>query len=239
MAEQLRNFDHLWNAYPAPGGPAEDAKHMIGGEVDADWVTNTCVVRLSRAMNYSGNLVAEVAGDEILTLRGADGRPYALRVAEFQRYLRRRYGPPTLSWTYPPQQGGPVPASFRGRKGILCFEVSVWSDATGHFDLWDGSAPRHHGYFDVADAVHLWEVPASPPERPLSASVGTRGANRHDDVVMVQDLLARAGKDPGPIDGDCGKRTRDAIKAFQARFLARPDGRVDPEGRTWHELLGH
>jgi hypothetical protein len=40
-------------------------------------------------------------------------------------------------------------------------EVHVWSDATGHFDLWDGQQNRHEGYFDKASVVWLWTTPDS------------------------------------------------------------------------------
>lgn len=237
MPESLRNFDAMWANYPVPGGPADEAKRMIGGAVDAAWITNTCVVRVSRSFNYSGNLVPATSS-ALLSVQGADRRHYALRVAEFEAYLRRRYGPPTLTHTYSPALGGPVPDTFVGKKGVICFEVSQWSDATGHFDLWDGAACRHHGYFELADAVHLWEVPAGPPATVLSGSVGRGGVNQPADVLAVQDRLALRGVDPGPVDGVVGSKTIAAIEAFQAGFMARPDGRVDPAGRTWQELLG-
>lgn len=238
MSEALHNFDEMWSAYPCPGGAGEEAKRMIGGAVDAAWITNTCVVRVSRALNYSGNLVPSVSGDEILTVKGADARHYALRVAEFGAYLRRRYGPPGHTHRYGPQRGGAAPAALAGRRGLICFDVSTWSDATGHFDLWDGVACRHHAYFELADAVHLWDVRPNARPRTLSGSVGEGGRNLSADVLAVQDRLAHFGVDPGAVDGADGPQTRAAIRAFQGRFMGAPDGRVDPNGRTWRELLG-
>ena len=127
---------------------------------------------------------------------------------------------------------------------MICFEVDGWSDATGHFDLWNGSECIHSDYFSKASKVHLWEVSSDtsmtrPRERmpSLSGSVGVRGANHAADVETVQRLLLNAGFDPGPIDGLSGRRTTAAIRAFQASFLRVPDGRVDVDGRTWRELL--
>ncbi len=48
----LPDFKKLWDAYPT--GAAPDVKTQIGGRVDADWVANTCAIRLSRALNYAG-----------------------------------------------------------------------------------------------------------------------------------------------------------------------------------------
>lgn len=71
----------------------------------------------------------------------------------------------------------------------------------------------------------------------ISASVGASGQNRRPDVETVQRLLVQRGMNPGPVDGICGPRTVRAILDFQAGFLARPDGRVDPNGTTWRHLI--
>src|SRR5688572_21594284 len=46
VRRKLPAFDDLWASY-AYGEP-EDVKELIGGAVNADWITNTCVVRVSR-----------------------------------------------------------------------------------------------------------------------------------------------------------------------------------------------
>lgn len=238
MAARLKNFEKMWDAYPAPGGSADEAKHIIGGRATSDGIDNTCVLRVSRAFNYSGNLIPRSSTDEILTIKGGDGRNYAIRVREFTRYMRRKYGAPSYEHEYPAPGGGEVPASFKGRQGVIIFEVEGWTDATGHADLWNGTTCRHHCYFNKASRVMLWEVDDIPrPE--LSGSVGEGGRNNEDDVELVQQLLADNGIDPGVIDGKVGPKTIGAIRKFQSRFLAHPDGRVDPGGRTWRELLGH
>ena len=49
------------------------------------------------------------------------------------KYLKLKYGNPDEL----------MPSEYKeklkGRKGIIVFEVSGWSDATGHADLWDGN----------------------------------------------------------------------------------------------------
>lgn len=239
MTERLTNFDGMWNAYPYPGGSADEVKRMIGGSVDVGWITNTCVVRVSRAFNLAGHPIPKSAHDEILTVSGRDGAQYALRVKEFRKYLTRRYGPPTVSHRYPDGEGGDVPDDFRDKRGVICFEVTGWSDATGHFDLWDGGAARHAAYFNRAAEVLLWEVDADPPPPPLTGSVGEGGVNHAADAERVQRLLIKHGVDPGRVDGVVDDPTIAAIRSFQSRFLSRPDGRVDVDGRSWRELLGH
>jgi peptidoglycan hydrolase-like protein with peptidoglycan-binding domain len=72
----------------------------------------------------------------------------------------------------------------------------------------------------------------------ISASVGRGGANLREDVRLVQQLLnrhPRGAQPPLGEDGLIGSRTLAAIEAFQRDVvgMARPDGRVDPGGRTF------
>jgi Type VI secretion system (T6SS), amidase effector protein 4/Putative peptidoglycan binding domain len=237
MPARLKRFDQMWDAYPNPGGPAEAAKHTIGGQAANERIDNTCVLRISRAFNYSGNPIPRSSTDEIMTIKGGDGLNYALRVREFTRYMKRKYGPPDFQHTYPAPGGGEVPLSFKGRQGVIIFEVDGWTDATGHMDLWNGSRCRHNAYFNRATHVMLWEVDDTPAQR-LGGSVGQGGTNDRDDVELVQQLLADSGIDPGAIDGVCGAKTIAAIRKFQAGFLSNPDGRIDPDGRSFRELQG-
>ena len=49
---RLPGFSLLSQNYP--NGAAEEVKALIGGHVNAGWITNTCVIRMSRALNYAG-----------------------------------------------------------------------------------------------------------------------------------------------------------------------------------------
>lgn len=134
-------FSSLWTHYPH--GESTTVKRLIGGNVNLPWVTNTCVIRISRALNYSGT---SVPGNlpALSTIRGGDGKRYAYRVREFHTFLINHVRAPDIT------------GDVKGRKGIIMFKTSCWADATGHFDLWDGSKCAHQAYFDVADAVYLW-----------------------------------------------------------------------------------
>jgi hypothetical protein len=76
----------------------------------------------------------------------------------------------------------------------------------------------------------------------IGASVGKGGVNELADVLVVQhllnDWLGDTGQKTLPTTGNCGPLTIAAIEAFQARVLGatRPDGRIDPGGRTWNAL---
>lgn len=77
----------------------------------------------------------------------------------------------------------------------------------------------------------------------LIASVGQNGVNRSTDVVLIQKLL-NAQKIPGEViqlkvDGKMGNKTISSIEVFQKKILkmVHPDGRVDPNGRTFNKLV--
>lgn len=71
----------------------------------------------------------------------------------------------------------------------------------------------------------------------ISASVGRGGANRQDDVRIVQNvLLARGFSAVGSANGVCGDSTVAAIISFQSSFMRAPDGVIDPGGTTWRHL---
>ncbi|MEL4106353.1 M14 family metallopeptidase [Oscillospiraceae bacterium WX1] len=58
-------------------------------------------------------------------------------------------------------------------------------------------------------------------------SIGSTGPN----VKLIQSLLNRIGYDAGPVDGNFGSRTKQAVAAFQRNNGLTPDGIVGP--RTW------
>jgi murein endopeptidase len=79
----------------------------------------------------------------------------------------------------------------------------------------------------------------------ITGSVGQGGRNAYDDVLLVQKMLNKnmhllsgvtAVQESGVID----QATLDAIAAFQRQIvhLFSPDGRIDPNGRTWKILTG-
>jgi hypothetical protein len=55
----LGSWTDLWNEYPdyISFPDSSEVKKGIGGAVNARWITNTCAIRLSRALNYTGILV--------------------------------------------------------------------------------------------------------------------------------------------------------------------------------------
>jgi GH24 family phage-related lysozyme (muramidase) len=81
-------------------------------------------------------------------------------------------------------------------------------------------------------------------ENYISGSVGQNGRNARADVLVVQRLLASSAGRYGPLrpltpNGVCNPETIEHILQFQrnAVNLVRPDGRVDPGGKTHSTLI--
>jgi lysozyme len=61
-----------------------------------------------------------------------------------------------------------------------------------------------------------------------------RQGSRGEHVRRLQQAMARAGFDPGPVDGEFGPKTSAAVRAFQQAKGLQADGIVGP--RTWAAL---
>jgi len=78
----------------------------------------------------------------------------------------------------------------------------------------------------------------------IQASVGINSPNLLADVMQVQTLLNQvAPTDGGPVtplvvDGKCGTKTLAAIQRFQQTIMNFPDGRIEPNKKTWQKLVG-
>ncbi len=96
---------------------------------------------------------------------------------------------------------------------------------TGHYNLAGAYFYGIGGSKRRSEAIRLWR---------LSASMGNEGAveilrkNGYApvDPRQVQQRLTDLGYDPGPIDGKPGRKTREAIRAFQRDESLSVDGKL-------------
>ncbi len=172
---RLINFDHFWGTYPGAEYTNDEAKALIGGRVDADWITNTCAIRLSRGLNYSDNMIDKEnyrgTGGEVIS--GADGKWYGFRVSEMSEYLLHNYGTPLniqkeniivdqenrySELNAIESQRLEKKVKDLAIKGIILFKVNVWSDATGHLEPWNGYKCKDHSRFREAQEVFIWKM---------------------------------------------------------------------------------
>jgi hypothetical protein len=146
------NWKNLWDNYPT--GEKEDVKKDIGGGVNVDWITNTCTIRISRALNSANSPVPnDFTG--LNTVDGVDQKHYAYRVQEMQQYFIHKYGQPTMKL-----KNDAARKALAGRQGIVVFYFALNDDgATGHIDLWDGNQIRYNDVMDKTGNVLFWEIP--------------------------------------------------------------------------------
>ncbi|MDE8555299.1 pesticin C-terminus-like muramidase [Pantoea vagans] len=67
-------------------------------------------------------------------------------------------------------------------------------------------------------------------------SVGIHGVNNSQDVKVVQNLLNKKFSARLSEDGVCGPKTIHYILHLQKKFMAKPDGLIDVNGKTFHTL---
>ena len=159
----LHGWSQLWAEYPdyVSYPDPETVKQMVGGQVNEDWIKNTCAVRLSRTLNNNGvPLPSKFAG--LLTLKGGDGKRYAIRVAEMRKWLTHALGAPDFDLDK--KRGEDFDKTpISALKGIIAFNIH-FADATGHLDLWDGSSysselhDPSEQYWRNATRITLWET---------------------------------------------------------------------------------
>ena len=137
----LLDFSQLWQNYPTPADyPTSNPQpgqttiwNMIGGKVaqngNSGVFQNSCAVRMSYALNQSGENIPYTKG---ATVSGSNGKWYFYRISDLQRYLNSKLGNPQQ---LPPQNWR---NSIGAKTGIVNFQAN-WADATGHFDLYNGS----------------------------------------------------------------------------------------------------
>jgi RHS repeat-associated protein len=156
------DFDDMWTNLPA-----NNAWNLIGGKVKQnhdnfpDAFANSCAVRMSRALNYSGAPVSPTA-EEKSTGRagtGSDKLWYYYGLTQLGPYMSRTLGAPdeTIPVTRT-TTGADIERQLQGKAGIILFRVSGWDDAVGHADMWNGTKVKNSGYFNQSGltSVSIW-----------------------------------------------------------------------------------
>ena len=149
------SFKEMEANYPSIELSVDEVYKSIGGKVAynrdnfPDSFTNTCAIRMSKSLNYSGCRVQNIKGIEVGS--GEDKLWYIYKVEMLDKFLNKTFGSPEFSGTYDELQKS-------GLKGIIKFSDCGWSDATGHFDLYNENCVNHC-YGDRCGKVELWVLP--------------------------------------------------------------------------------
>ncbi|PVH70433.1 hypothetical protein DL98DRAFT_577871 [Cadophora sp. DSE1049] len=160
--------------------PSETVQRRI----NPAWVNNTsygntCCMRLSQALKDSGYAIpadaTKVPGvvTEYSALMKAR---YIVRVSGMLAWLPNVWGAPDWTFDKAPNTAFDKTAhpELTTHKGVIGFQIR-WNDATGHFDLWDGTNFSHElswdgigtnptQYFNLASKILVWYLtdPPSP-----------------------------------------------------------------------------
>ena len=117
--------------------------------IDGGFFKNACAIRMSYVLNQAGISIPQMSGK---TVSGSDSSQYLYKVKDLVEFMRQRLGSPDFVFT------NPRLGDFGESKGFLIFEVSGWSDATGHATLWDGAACSDRCYFSQSQKAHMWKL---------------------------------------------------------------------------------
>lgn len=157
-SQNLPTWNNFNNAFPRDTDPLYDTPEKmyssIGGSVYTNGYTgpgsNTCAVRLSMALNYSGATIPNIPNQ---TFKGADNKYYFLAAYKINIWMRRTFGTNPATTTSPLNlnhhsytqaqagvNGVNLPGLLLGKKGIYSIYSSDFAWASGHADLLNSDA---------------------------------------------------------------------------------------------------
>jgi hypothetical protein len=131
------------------------AKWTAGG----DWWQNSCAAKMSIAMIGAG---FPTGGGYQTEKQYNNVRPWSNfqpNSQSFKKIFRKYFGEPTLTWesTSGEYPLGTIPPQIKGKKGVFVFSTTVWADAGGHVDAFDGTkSAGGHEYWDRPGTWEFW-----------------------------------------------------------------------------------
>lgn len=170
QTQSLPNRNGFYNVFPkirAAGMPAFQVYQLIGGTIlnsrinQPEKYKNACALRVSRALNYSGNQIPVFYNNEGIqrTQKGADNLNYILDAASLLAYMKK-----TFPNSNPIHLVNKTPTQFKsainGKWGIYIMlpKDSASFGATGHADFWSNTGCLSGSYFDKAKEIYFWEL---------------------------------------------------------------------------------
>ena len=147
MAVIKPSFNKAWPHFSEINVSVKEVGRKIGGyvqiNIESGIFQNACPIRMSYVLNRCGILIPK--GKKYAVVSGKDSKQYMYRVNDMISYLQEVLGAPDIT-IKPPKQ-----SDFAGKKGIIVFSGSGWSNARGHVTLWNGLV--------CSDACHFMSSP--------------------------------------------------------------------------------
>jgi len=170
QAQSLPNRNTFYNAFPKIGSSgmlASQVYQLIGGTVNnsrtnnPDSYQNACALRVSRALNYSGNPIPVFYNNarQQRTQKGADNLNYILDAASLLAYMKK-----TFQNSNPIHLVNKTPAEFKsainGKWGIYIMlpKNTAAFGASGHADFWSNTGCLSGCHFEDAKEIYFWEL---------------------------------------------------------------------------------
>jgi Type VI secretion system (T6SS), amidase effector protein 4 len=175
--QTLPTYDNFNINYPKHNDPLYDTPekmyNSVGGTVLALYnnapanYNNTCALRVSKALNYSGVTIPNIPGK---TFKGADNKYYFLGAKTLLVWMKKTFGTPTGGNHLTGAQGGVngqnFPTLLAGKKGIYIMTPNYpganWFGASGHADIINNSVCDGGCYFDASPGgvseIFIWEL---------------------------------------------------------------------------------
>ncbi|WDF53933.1 T6SS effector amidase Tae4 family protein [Mucilaginibacter sp. KACC 22063] len=168
-AQSLPSYNRFYDAFPKHSDTRFDTPikmyTAVGGEVlnqyNLSGARNTCALRISRALNYSGVTIPDIKDQ---TYKGSDNKFYFLGAAKLKAWMIKTFGPPTkIEGSQGGIHGSNFPSLLNGKKGIFIMTPNDINkfQATGHADLLTYFSCDGGCYFDAPGGVKdilIWEL---------------------------------------------------------------------------------
>ena len=151
-----------WTFFSEVNVTVKEVGEKIGGHVQINIVSgvfqNACPIRMSYVFNKCGIFIP--VGKKYAVVSGRDNKLYMYRVKDIIRFLEDSFGTPDLTIN------SPKLSDFKGKKGIIVFSGSGWTNARGHVTLWNGiicsdachfMGSDENGTF-IPEVAYLWSL---------------------------------------------------------------------------------
>ena len=170
--QNLPTFDDFLLAYPshldADLDESIEVYTAVGGAVLTKYLAgarNTCALRVSKGLNYSGVTIPNIPG---VTVKGADNKNYFLVAKNLLSWMKKTFDTPTGDNHLTECQGGTnginFPTLLQNKQGIYIMIPKSPSlfEASGHADMFFNGDCDGSCYFGATGGVQdifFWELP--------------------------------------------------------------------------------
>lgn len=169
-AQTLPGRNSFYSHFPKVGSngmPSSQVYQLVGGHPYQAHIAgnsnyqNACALRVSRALNYSGNPISVFKNNnnEQKTEKGDDNLNYILDASSLLAYMKKTFpnSTPVHLINKTPTE---IKTALNGKWGIYIMipKNRATFGASGHADFWSNTGCLSGCYFEKAKEVYFWEL---------------------------------------------------------------------------------